>query len=192
LTYLGGKIDRIRVVFIAKRLDITQDSVLKIKKEDLQVETIMITDLDTIIEMTVIDSIDRDRSTEVGIMIVTVIRETTEIWMSVIDVDRNIDVIEDHQPHDLTLAVDPLPAVETTAQSLDLGVMIVGMAMKTTKGDTMSVKTGVDSADAKDIVMSLGEGEKAHTPDPILALLVDDMDTYTILLRLVCLVLKGS
>lgn len=39
----------------------------------------MITDLDTIIEMTVIDSIDRDRSTEVGIMIVTVIRETTEI-----------------------------------------------------------------------------------------------------------------
>jgi hypothetical protein len=79
LTYLGGKIDRIRVVFIAKRLDITQDSVLKIKKEDLQVETIMITDLDTIIEMTVIDSIDRDRSTEVGIMIVTVIRETTEI-----------------------------------------------------------------------------------------------------------------
>jgi hypothetical protein len=192
LTYLGGKIDRIRVVFIAKRLDITQDSVLKIKKEDLQVETIMITDLDTIIEMTVIDSIDRDRSTEVGIMIVTVIRETTEIWMSVIDVDRNIDVIEDHQPHDLTLAVDPLPAVGTTAQSLDLGVMIVGMAMKTTKGDTMSVKTGVDSADAKDIVMSLGEGEKAHTPDPILALLVDDMDTYTILLRLVCLVLKGS
>jgi hypothetical protein len=112
--------------------------------------------------------------------------------MSVIDVDRNIDVIEDHQPHDLTLAVDPLPAVGTTAQSLDLGVMIVGMAMKTTKGDTMSVKTGVDSADAKDIVMSLGEGEKAHTPDPILALLVDDMDTYTILLRLVCLVLKGS
>ncbi len=79
MTYLGGKIDRIRVVFIAKRLDITQDSVLKIKKEDLQVETIMITDLDTIIEMTVIDSIDRDRSTEVGIMIVTVIRETTEI-----------------------------------------------------------------------------------------------------------------
>jgi hypothetical protein len=79
LTYLGGKIDRIKVVFIAKRLDITQDSVLKIKKEDLQVETIMITDLDTIIEMTVIDSIDRDRSTEVGIMIVTVIRETTEI-----------------------------------------------------------------------------------------------------------------
>jgi len=56
----------------------------------------------------------------------------------------------------------------------------------------MNVKTGVDSADAKDIVMSLGEGEKAHTPDPILALLVDDMDTYTILLRLVCLVLKGS
>ena len=79
MTYLGGKIDRIKVVFIAKRLDITQDSVLKIKKEDLQVETIMITDLDTIIEMTVIDSIDRDRSTEVGIMIVTVIRETTEI-----------------------------------------------------------------------------------------------------------------
>ena len=79
MTYLGGKIDRIRVVFIAKRLDITQDSVLKIKKEDLQVEMIMRTDLDTIIEMTVIDSIDRDRSTEVGIMIVTVIRETTEI-----------------------------------------------------------------------------------------------------------------
>lgn len=79
MTYLGGKIDRIRVVFIAKRLDITQDSVLKIKKDDLQVETIMRTDLDTIIEMTVIDSIDRDRSTEVGIMIVTVIRETTEI-----------------------------------------------------------------------------------------------------------------
>ena len=79
MTYLGGKIDRIKVVFIAKRLGITQDSVLKIKKEDLQVETIMITDLDTIIEMTVIDSIDRDRSTEVGIMIVTVIRETTEI-----------------------------------------------------------------------------------------------------------------
>ncbi len=79
MTYLGGKIDRIRVVFIAKRLDITQDSALKIKKEGLQVETIMITDLDTIIEMTVIDSIDRDRSTEVGIMIVTVIRETTEI-----------------------------------------------------------------------------------------------------------------
>lgn len=79
MTYLGGKIDRIRVVFIAKRLDITQDSVLKIKKDGLQVETIMRTDLDTIIEMTVIDSIDRDRSTEVGIMIVTVIRETTEI-----------------------------------------------------------------------------------------------------------------
>lgn len=79
MTYLGGKIDRIRVVFIAKRLDITQDSVLKIKKDDLQVEMIMRTDLDTIIEMTVIDSIDRDRSTEVGIMIVTVIRETTEI-----------------------------------------------------------------------------------------------------------------
>lgn len=112
--------------------------------------------------------------------------------MSVIDVDRNIDVIDDLHHHDLTLAVDPTPAVGTTAQSLDQGVMIVGMAMTTTRGDTMSVKTGVDSADAKDIVMSLGEGEKALTLDPILALLVDDMDTYTILLRLVCLVLKRS
>lgn len=111
--------------------------------------------------------------------------------MNVIDADRNIDAIEDHQVHDLTLAADPTHAVGNTAQSLDQGVMIVGMAMKTTRGDTMSVKTGVDSADAKDIVMSLGEREKAHTLGPILALLVDDMDTYTILLRLVCLALKG-
>lgn len=112
--------------------------------------------------------------------------------MSVIDVDRNIDAIDDLQHHDLTLAVDPTPDVGTTVHNLDQGVMIVDMAMTTTKEDTMSVKTGADSADAKDIVMSLGEGEKAHTLDPILALLVDDMDTYTILLRLVCLVLKRS
>jgi CheY-specific phosphatase CheX len=112
--------------------------------------------------------------------------------MSVIDVDRSIGAIDDLQLQDLTLGVDLTPAVGTTAQSLDQGVMIVGMATKTTRGDTMSVKTGVDREDAKDIVMNLGEGEKAHTLDPILVLLVDDMDTYTILLRLVCLVLKRS
>ncbi len=56
-----------------------QDNALKIKKEGHQVEMIMITGLDTITERSVIDSIDRDKSIEVGIMIVTVIRETTEI-----------------------------------------------------------------------------------------------------------------
>lgn len=56
-----------------------QDSALKIRREGPQVEMTMKTDLVTIIEMTVIDSIDRDRSIEVGIMIVTVIRGTTEI-----------------------------------------------------------------------------------------------------------------
>jgi hypothetical protein len=56
-----------------------QDSALKTRREGPQVEMTMKTDLDTIIEMTVIDNIDRDRSIEVGIMIVTVIRGTTEI-----------------------------------------------------------------------------------------------------------------
>lgn len=79
MAYLGGKIDKTKVVFIAKILVITQDSALKIRKDVLQGETNMKTDHDTIIAMTVIGNTDRVRSPEVGIMIDIVMREIIEI-----------------------------------------------------------------------------------------------------------------